>query len=49
MTTQVAVGGGLIPYEPDIVDQYFEKPARRLPRLRLGAQPSALLMSKAAG
>jgi hypothetical protein len=34
MTTQVVVGGGLIPYEPDIVDQYFEKPARRLPRLR---------------
>jgi len=36
MTTQVVVGGGLIPYEPNIVDQYFEKPARRLPRLRLG-------------
>jgi hypothetical protein len=34
MTTQVVVGSGLIPYEPDIVDQYFEKPARRLPRLR---------------
>ena len=28
MTTQVVVGGGgLIPYVPDIVDQYFEKPA----------------------
>jgi len=31
MATQVVVGGGLIPYEPDIVDQYFEKHARRLP------------------
>jgi hypothetical protein len=31
MTTQVVVGSGLIPYEPDIVDQYFEKPARRVP------------------
>ena len=32
MTTQVVVGGGcLIPYELDIVDQDFEKAARRLP------------------
>ena len=35
MTPQVVVSSGLIPYEPDVVDQYFEKPTRRLPRLRL--------------
>jgi hypothetical protein len=32
MTTQDVVGSGLISYEPDIVDQYFEKPVGRLPR-----------------
>jgi hypothetical protein len=36
MTTQVVVGGGLIPYEPEIVDQYFEKPARLVARVAVG-------------
>jgi hypothetical protein len=41
MTTQVVVGGGLIPYEPDIVDQYFALTTMAVLKARFQRQSKA--------